>query len=173
MENQVSSKSIILNQGLYLGIASVLINLVVYAMGNHLQPHWSVLPISIAIMTAFIVMGMKQFKTGNGGIMTWGQAVKIGVGLTMISAVIVTIYNQIFANFIEPDFVQQMAAVQEQAWVDAGFTSEQIESSRAMAETFSSPVLSSAIGLVFAAFLGFIVSAIAGAVMKESGEDQY
>ena len=173
MENQVSSKSIILNQGLYLGITSVLINLVVYALGNHLEPHWSVFPISMVIMTAFIVMGMKQFKKGNGGIMTWGQAVKIGVGLTMISALIVTIYNQIFANFIEPDFVQQMAAVQEQAWVDAGYNSEQIETSKAMMENVQGPVISSALGLVVAAFLGFIISAIAGAVMKETGEEQY
>ena len=173
MENQVSSKSIILNQGLYLGIASVLINLVVYAMGNHLQPHWSVLPISMVIMTAFIVMGMKQFKKGNGGIMTWGQAVKIGVGLTMISAVIVTIYNLIFANFIEPDFAQQMSAVQEQAWIDAGFNDEQIETSKKMAASFNGPLISSAVGLVVAAFIGFIISAIAGAVMKETGEEQY
>ena len=173
MENQVSSKSIILNQGLYQGIISVLISLAVYAMGNHLQPHWSVSVISIVVMTVFIVMGMKQFKTGNGGIMSWGQAVKIGVGLTVVASVIVIIYNQIFANFIEPDFMQQMAAVQEQVWVDAGFNSEQIEASKEMAERFSSPVISSAIGLVVAAFFGFIISAIAGAIMKESGEEQY
>ena len=173
MENQVSSKSIILNQGLYLGIASVLINLVVYAMGNHLEPHWSVFPISMIVMIVFIVMGMKQFKKGNNGIMTWGQAVKVGVGLTMISAVIVTIYNLIFANFIEPDFAQQIAAVQEQAMVDAGYTSEQIETSKEMAAGFNGPVISSAVGLVVAAFIGFIISAIAGAVLKESGEEQY
>ena len=96
MENQVSSKSIIINQGLYLGIVSILINLVVYALGNHLQPHWSVSVIFFVVLTGFIVMGMKQFKSSNGGFMSWGEAVKIGVGLTMISAVIVTIYNQIF-----------------------------------------------------------------------------
>lgn len=173
MENQVSSKSIILNQGLYLGIVSILINVVVYAMGNHLQPHWSVSVISIIVMTAFIVMGMKQFKTGNGGFMSWSQAVKIGVGLTMISAVIVTIYNQIFMNFIEPDLMQQMAAVQEQAWIDAGLSSDQIDASKEMMEKFQSPLITSAIGLVASAFFGFIVSAIAGAIMKESAEEQY
>ena len=173
MENQVSSKSIIINQGLYLGIVSILINLVVYALGNHLQPHWSVSVIFFVVLTGFIVMGMKQFKSSNGGFMSWGEAVKIGVGLTMISAVIVTIYNQIFMNFIEPDLMQQMSALQEQQWIDAGFSSDQIESSKEMMKKFQGPVISSAVGLVASAFFGFIVSAIAGAVMKESAEEQY
>jgi hypothetical protein len=118
-------------------------------------------------------MGMKQFKSSNGGFMSWGEAVKIGVGLTMISAVIVTIYNQIFMNFIEPDLMQQMSALQEQQWIDAGLSSDQIENSKKMMEKFQGPVISSAVGLVASAFFGFIVSAIAGAVMKESAEEQY
>ena len=173
MENQASSKSIILNQGLYLGITSVLISLVVYAMGNHVQPHWSVSVISVVVMIAFIVMGMNKFKTANGGFMSWGQAVKVGVGLTVVSTVIAIAYNLIFANFIEPDFMQQVAAVQQQAWVDAGMTSEQIESSKEMMEKFQSPVITSAIGLVVAAFVSFIVSAIAGVVLKNTADDQY
>lgn len=173
MENQASSKSIILNYGLYLGIISVLVSLVLYATGNHLQPHWSVSVLNAVIMIVMIVMGMKKFKTDNGGFMSWGQAVKVGVGLTMISTIIVIVYNLIFINFIEPDFMNQMAAVQEQAWVDQGLTSEQIEGAKEMMQKFQGPVISSAIGLVVAAFISFVVSAIAGAIMKQSAENQY
>ncbi len=173
MENQASSKSIILNQGLYLGIISVLISLVVYATGNHLQPHWSVSIIGVVLMIVFIIMGMNKFKTNSGGFMSWGQAVKIGVGLTVVSTVIVIIYNQIFANFIEPEFMSQIAAIQEQTWVDQGMSSEQIDSAKSMMEKFQGPVISSAFGLVIAAFIGFIISAIAGAIMKQSAEEQY
>jgi hypothetical protein len=173
MENQASSKSIILNYGLYLGIISVLVSLVLYATGNHLQPHWSVSVLNAIIMIVMIVMGMKKFKTDNGGFMSWGQAVKIGVGLTVVSTLIVIVYNLIFMNFIEPDFMNQMAAVQEQAWIDQGMTSEQIDGAKEMMQKFQGPVISSAIGLVFAAFISFIISAIAGAIMKQSAENQY
>uniref|UniRef100_UPI002610AB13 DUF4199 domain-containing protein n=1 Tax=uncultured Lutibacter sp. TaxID=437739 RepID=UPI002610AB13 len=91
MENQTSSKNTILNYGLYLGIISVLVSLVVYAMGNHVKPHWSVSVINIVIMLTMIVMGMNKFKSDNNGFMSWGQAVKIGVGLTVVSTVIVII----------------------------------------------------------------------------------
>ena len=173
MENQASSKSIILNNGLYLGIISVLMSLVVYATGNHLQPHWSVGVISFVFMIVFIIMGMNQFKTNNGGYMSWGQAVKTGVGLVIVSAVISIAYNLIFASFIEPEYMQQLAAVQEQIWIDGGMSSEQIETSKEMMQKFQGPVISSAFGLVMAAFFSFIISAIAGAIMKQNAEEQY
>ena len=171
MENQASSKSIILNYGLYLGIISILISVVVYALGDHLKPHWSVSILNVVIMISLIIMGIKKFKSENSGLISWGQAVKIGVGLTVISTLIVIAYNLIFMTFIEPDFMQQVVAVQEQAWVDQGMTSEQIESTKEMMQKFQSPVISSAFGLVVAAFISFIISAIAGAVMK--AEEQY
>ena len=173
MENQASSKNIILNYGLYLGIISVLVSLVIYATGNHLQPHWSVSVLNAVIMITMIVLGMKKFKLDNGGFMSWGQAVKVGVGLTMISTIIVIVYNQIFVNFIEPDFMNQMTVIQEQAWIDQGLTSDQIDGAKEMMQKFQGPVISSAIGLVVAAFISFVVSAIAGAIMKQSDEEQY
>ena len=173
MENQANSKNIILNYGVYLGIASVLINLVVYAVGDYLNPHWSVSVLSGLLMIAMIVMANKKFKEDNGGYMSWGESVKVGVGLTVISAVVVIIYQQVFANVIEPEYMQQMLMVQEQKWVDQGLTSEQIESAKEMMQKFQGPVISSAIGIVVSAFIGFIVSAIVGAIMKNSAEEQY
>jgi hypothetical protein len=173
MENQTSSKNTILNYGLYLGIISVLVSLVVYAMGNHVKPHWSVSVINIVIMLTMIVMGMNKFKSDNNGFMSWGQAVKIGVGLTVVSTVIVIIYNQLFINFIEPDFMQQVMQVQEQSWIDSGMTSEGVESAKEMMQKFQGPLISSAVGLVVAAFIGFVVSAIIGAILKNSAEEQY
>ncbi len=173
MENQVSSKSIILNYGLYLGIATVLINLVNYAMGNHLDPHWSIGVISGALFIGFIIYGIKNFKEANGGIISWGQAVKIGVGVVIIAALIGSIYNYIFMNFIEPDYMSQLMEVQNQKYLDQGLTEEQIEMSNSISEKFKNPTIIAATGIIGSAIGGFIVSAIAGAFMKESGEEEY
>jgi hypothetical protein len=173
MENQAPSKSIILNYGLYLGIASVLINLVNYAAGDYLKPHWSVSVLSGILMIAIIVFAFKKFKEINSGFMSWGQSVKIGVGVTVISAVIGIVYQQLFQNFIEPEYIQQMMMMQEQAWIDGGMNSEGIDDAKEMMQKFQGPLISSAIGLVAAAFIGFVVSAITGAIMKQSAEEQY
>ena len=52
-------------------------------------------------MIIVIVLGIKNFKSSNNNLITWGQSVKIGVGISIISALIGIIYNLIFINFIQ------------------------------------------------------------------------
>jgi hypothetical protein len=173
MENQVSSKSFMVNNGVVLGVASVIYSLVIYATGNHLEPHWSGSIITGAIFIGAIFFGIKQYKTANGGFLTWGQGVKIGVGIAVLGGVIVVIYNYIFMNFIEPDFMSQMMEVQNQVLLDQGMTEEQIEAANEMSQAFQSPGILAAIGIISYAIGGFIVSAITAAIMKKSEEENY
>ncbi|UTD14293.1 DUF4199 domain-containing protein [Tenacibaculum mesophilum] len=173
MENQTNSKNIILNYGLYLGIIGVFIHLAFYATGTLIKFGWLNGIISFLAMIALIILGIKKFKTDNNGFLTFGQALKVGVGIAVISAVISTIYTLIFTNIIEPDFQAQMMEIQKQGWIDAGMTDEQVEASEAMAEKFNSPVITAPLALVISAFFGFIISAIGGAIMKKTEEDQY
>lgn len=173
MENQANSKSTILNYGLYLGIIGVFIHLAFYATGTLIKFGWLSGIISFIAMVAIIILGIKKFKADNGGFLTFGQALKVGVGIAVISAVITTVYTLLFTNVIEPDFQAQMMEVQKQAWLDAGMNDEQIEASEAMAEKFSSPVITIPVSIVVSAFFGFIISAIGGAIMKKTEEEQY
>ena len=173
MENQVSSKSTMLNYGLVLGLTTIFINLIAYAIGIHLDQDWRIGLLGFIAMIIIIVLGIRNFKAVNSNLITWGQCVKIGVGISIISAVIGIVYNLIFINFIEPEFMNLLMEKQVMAWEEANMTSEQIEGAKSMMETFSSPAITSAIGIVAAAFFGFIISAIAGAIMKRTEEDQY
>ena len=173
MENQVSSKSTMLNYGLLLGVSSIFINLVAYALGIHLDQDWRIGTLGFLAMIVIIVLGIRNFKSVNNNLITWGQSVKIGVGIAIVSALLVIIYNLIFMNFIEPEFMNQMMEKQVVAWEELNMTEEQIEASKSMMETFSSPGITSAIGIIAAAFFGFVISAIAGAIMKRTEEDQY
>ena len=173
MENQVNSKSIILNNGLYLGLIGIICHLALYATGSLLELNWVNSIISLIAMIVFIVMGIKTYKLNNGGFISWGQGVKIGMGITMISAVITVLYIMIFMNFIEPDFQQQALEFQKQAWIDGGLTDEQVEASIAMTEKFQTPAISAAMMLAFSAFIGFVFSAIIAAIMKKSEEETY
>ena len=173
MENQVNSKKIIINKGGILGLATVLYSLIVYATGNHLEPHWSGTLISSALFIGIIVLGIKGFKSENNGYLSWGEGVKIGIGIAVIAGLINVIYSYIFMNFIEPDFMNQMMEVQNQAFIDQGMTEEQIEMSNEMSEKFQSPGIMAAMGIIMYAIVGFIVSAIGAAIMKKSEEEQY
>ena len=173
MENQTNSKSIILNNGLYLGITGVIVGLSLWASGKYFELQWVGSLAGIIATIVFIVLGINKFKNNNGGFMSWGEGLKIGMGIVMISAVISVIYTLLLTNVIDPELQAQGMAIQEQAWVDQGLSSDQIESAKEMTEKFQSPLIISGIILIFAAFIGFVISAIAAAIMKKSEEDSY
>ena len=173
MENQLSSKSFMVNNGIILGVASILFALVLYATGNHLSPHWSVSIINAIIFIGIIIYGIKQFKEANDNFLSWGQGVKIGVGVAIVGSLIVVIYNYLFMNFIEPDFMNQMMEIQNQTYLDQGLTEEQIEAANKMTSSFSTPGIMAAVGIISYAIGGFIVAAIGAAIMKKSEEETY
>lgn len=172
MENQkTSSKQIMLNYGIMLGAVSILLNVIIYAMGMTYAPHWSIGLLGIAIMIGFIVMGIKKFKEFNGGFLSLGEALKTGVGIALIGGVVGVLYTLIFTNFIEPDYFAKILEVQEQQLIDYGLTDEQIETQLSMTEKMSGPTMAAGMNLIGSAFLGFIISLIGGLVMKHSDED--
>ena len=172
MENQkTSSKQIMLNYGIMLGLASIILNVIIYAMGMTYAPHWSVGLIGIAIMIGFIVMGIKNLKEQNGGFLSLGEALKTGVGIALIAGLVGVVYTLIFTNFIEPDYFAKMLEAQEQQLIDYGMTDEQIENQLSMTEKLSGPTMAAGMAIIGSVFLGFIISLIGGLVMKHSDED--
>ena len=66
-----------------------------------------------------------------------------------------------------------MTEIQRQGLIDAGLTQDQIEAQFKISSMFQGTILGDAVGLLFFAFVGFVISAIAGAIMKRTEEDQY
>ena len=119
MENQkTSSKQIMLNYGIILGVVSILVNVIMYAMGNTYDPPAYMGIVSIVIMIGLIVFGIKKFKELNGGYLSLGEALKTGVGIAIVGGIVGVIYTLIFTNFIEPDYFMKMQEVQEQKFID-------------------------------------------------------
>jgi Protein of unknown function (DUF4199) len=174
MENQkLSSKQIMLNYGLILGLTGILLNVALFAMGNTYDPHWSFMVIGIAITIAIIILGVKKVKEVNGGFLSLGEAIKTGLGIALISAIIGIIYTYIFANYIEPDYYTRLVEVQQQSFMEKypNFTDEQIEAGNASIQKMAGPIMTTSVALIGSLFVGFIISLIGGLIMKKSDEE--
>lgn len=174
MENQQkSTKQIMLNFGLYSGIAAIIIGVINYAIGNIYEPHWWVFVVSIIVSIALIVLGIKSVKELNGGYLTLGEAIKTGLGIALIGGIISVVYQFIFTSFIEPDFYVRLAEVSYQKLLDdyPNFTDEQLEAAQAMASKFTNPTMAAASGIMGSLFFGLIVSLITGAIMKKKNPE--
>jgi len=172
MENQANSKSIILNYGLYLGIIGVFLQLIKYAMGNHLENDMITGSISIIASIVLITLGIKKFKTTNNNLLSFGQSLKVGLGITIISLLISVVYMIIFTSFIEPTFKEQALEKTIESWRDQGMNEDMIEQYTKAAKDYFYLSLYGMIVLI-SIFFGFVVSAVAGAIMKKSPEEQY
>ncbi|MDV7187327.1 DUF4199 domain-containing protein [Lutibacter sp. TH_r2] len=174
MENQKSSAtSVMLNYGLILGFISILMAVVNYAIGDIYKPHWGIAVLSFVLTTALIVLGLKKVKENNGGYLNLGEALKTGLGIALISSIIYVIYLFIFTSYIEPEFYLNMAKVQEATILEQypNMSDEQLETSKEMASKFIGPGVTTAFTLAGSLFFGFIISLIAGLIMKKSEEE--
>jgi FlaA1/EpsC-like NDP-sugar epimerase len=174
MENQpnLSKKSIMLNYGAILGFASIIVMLINYIVGDIYQPHWSLMIFSLAVTSTIIVFGLKKVKEMNSGFLSVGEAIKTGLGISLISALIYIVYLFIFYNMIEPDYFINMVKVQEQMIIERypNLTDEQMEGAIKNAGMFANTGANLTLTMIVSLFFGLIISLIAGLVMKKTEE---
>ena len=173
METQkTSAKKIIINYGVLLGILSVLLGAIIYITNSYKDPNWIFSVLGVGILTAVIILAIKAFKKANGGFLTLGEALKVGIGTALIGGLIGAIWTLVLTNVLEPDYMQQVMEVQKEKMLDQGLSEEQIEASAEMMEKFSNPLISVAFSLIGNLFFGFIISLIGGLIMQKK-QDLY
>ena len=93
MENQPSTiKSTILQFGTMLGVISVVFGLMIYFLDMHYTQETSIGIVSIVISLGVIVLAQYNYRNENGGFLSLGEALKIGLGVALISGIIGVTY---------------------------------------------------------------------------------
>lgn len=174
MENNNTSqktdmKKIMINMGLLLAVISILINVINYTFGDNIfEPHWAVQTIGFIIMIVAIVYGIKQYKASNENYLKLVEALKVGLGIALIAALVGVLYFIVFVNFIEPTYFEQYISFQRDAAIESNpdISIEQIDAGLKMSEPFMNTGFFAGIQVIMGLFLGFIISLIAGLVLK-------
>jgi len=100
--------------------------------------------------------------------MSFGQALKIGVGLCLIGGIIGVIFNQIMTNFVDPDMIDKAMEFQKNKLMKTtSLTPAQIDEQLAMGKKFQTPVMQIAFGLIGSIFFGFILTLVPALVLKK------
>jgi hypothetical protein len=167
---QASVKKIALNYGLILALASILIQVISYVTNNHIDQPWWITVASTIISVAIYVYALKAFRKDNGGFMSLGQALKVGLAAAVISGIIYAVYFYLFTTVIEPDFMQQTLEFRNEQMLEQNpnMTQEQVDAATEMQQMFMQPWLMSAFVIIGSLFWGFIISLVAGLILKRS-----
>ena len=167
---KASVRKIGLNYGLYLALAGILISVIAYVTDNHLERPWWVNVLSFAASIIIIVYGLKAFKKDNGGFLSLGEAIKTGLAISLIAGIISAVYTYLFVTVIEPDFVSQLMDVTRDNMLEQNpnMTESQVESAMDITSKFMSPFAMITFSIIASLFFGFIISLIAGLVLKQN-----
>jgi hypothetical protein len=75
---------------------------------------------SIIILALGIYLGLKQARTRNANHLTYGQAVKTGALIAVITAVVVTVFTWLYCTVINPGYTGFMVQDCQRTMIAAG-----------------------------------------------------
>lgn len=179
MEKKTTLLQHTLTYGAILGIVSIIISLVLYIAGYmpvSIKSTILTALLSIAVTIIFVSYGMKMYrdKILNGSI-SYGQAFVVGLLIIIFSSLLVSIYNLIFTNIIDPEYMSRVLEASRNSTFDMmsnmGATDAQIEESMDRFDdriAKMTPMRTFIQGLVWSVIFGAIISLIVAAFTRKS-----
>lgn len=165
-ENQPSVMSVALKFGFITALVGVVYTLIL--MVSNLGDNRWLSGLAYIILIAGIVMAMKQYKAINFGYMSYGQGLGIGTIVSGIFGLLSGIFTWIYTTFVDPEYMDRMMLKQEAVMLEQGMSQEQIDAGMEMAQSFQGPVIMILGATIGAIVIGFILSLIISAIMKNS-----
>jgi hypothetical protein len=125
--------------------------------------------IFIFAVTFFTVyLGIKEMRDQElSGYLTFGQGFRGGMKISLIAALISSVFAFIYLQFIDPDFGDRMMENIEAQWDKAGMQEEQREMARKFTSYMFNPIIWGAFSLAWVIFWGLVKSLIASAILKK------
>ncbi|MDX8339094.1 DUF4199 domain-containing protein [Draconibacterium sp. IB214405] len=171
-----------LTYGIYAALISIFISVVIWAGGlmESMGIFGSAIIGVISLVISFVVMLVftKNYRNKEfEGYISFSEAFKFALLVSVVSTIILVVYNFIFHSFIAPDYIENLYATLQQKTLeymesrgvpDAAIeqTLERFEDVPTIAKTIRQTVLSGLIG-------GAIISLIVAAIAKKKVEDSY
>ena len=171
MENQeLKTSKYALRYGLILGGISIVFGIMLYSLDMQYEQGWQIGLVNIIIMIAVIIMAIIAFRKDNGGLLSLGQALKVGIGTALIAGILGIIYQMVLMNVLDPDFMANMMEIRKGEMIaqNPNMTQDEIDAASEMMQKFSGPGITIAFGLIGSVFFGFIFSLIGGLILKRS-----
>ena len=142
MENQKASvQKIAMNYGLLLALATIVLSVIVYVMGMHLESPWWQSLLNFVFMITAIIYGLKAYKNEGDGYLTISEALKTGLAISLVAGIIGSIFTYLFVTFIEADFIPQMLEVTQTNLINDNpqMTEAELEMAMGITEKFMTP----------------------------------
>ncbi|HAH22820.1 MAG TPA: hypothetical protein DCL77_03490 [Prolixibacteraceae bacterium] len=177
--HQTNPFKLAMTYGLYLGGITIFISVVIWATALMeklgLWGNVSIGIINLCILIFLLIYFTKSYRDNQlDGKITFGKAFVFGVLIVLFSTVVSSLYNYIFAKFIDPGYAQRvMTMMQDKTyqWMSSrGLSEEQIDEAMVKFEKpeIPTPIQSLITSLKFGLIGGSIMSLVSSAIIKKN-----
>lgn len=166
MNDQPSSARVALKWGGILGIALILFTLVLFLTNN--VGNTGLGFVSYAISIAGLILAMRDFRTANGGYMTYGEGISVGTLTSAVSGFLSSLFYVFYTTIIDTGVTGRMMDQMQERFEESGLTEEQIEQQMNVMRFFQSPGLTFVFAIISAIVAGLILSLIIAAFMRRN-----
>ena len=163
-------RATIFRYGQIYGGISVAFAIMLFIMDMHYQggslQQWA----GLLIMVGSITAGQLAFRKQNDGYLNLSEAMKIGLGVTIVGIFIALFYGWFQAIVLDPNQVEKATEFALSQAIDQNpeMTDEMIAVTREWIEWGSSPGISTALAFGFGLIFGGIISLVTGLIVKKS-----
>jgi preprotein translocase subunit YajC len=167
MEHEKPSiKPIAYTYGVYLALLTIAGIVILFVLNE--QQNWIISLISFLITIVVYYYGISKYKKENANVLSLKDALKVGMGMAVISGVIAAIYAVIHYGIVAPEFVDGIKekAMDDMMSQNPNMEGEALEMGTKMIDMFTSKFFMATMFLISSLLFGFIISLITGAIMK-------
>lgn len=166
IEKEPSVASVALKYGLLFGLIGVIYQaiLMVTDVGDN---RW-LSSLGFLILIAGIVLAMKSFKEQNLGYMSYGQGLGIGTLLSAVYGFFNGLFTWIYMEFVDQEYMARMMEKQRVQMLEQGLSDEQVDTAISMAENFQGPLVSIGGATIGSLVIGFLLSLVISAIIKNN-----
>jgi len=168
MEEQITTGQVSKKWGLIYGLIGTILGIVPLIL--EIQVPWMPI-VNIALAIVMYALAMKEFKTANGGYMTFGEGFRIAMMAALISGVMRSVINYVYTKFIDPEVMGRMQDAMQDAWRQQGMSDQEIEQAQGFTAGFTNPEVVAVMAIIFVILGGLVWGSIVSAVVKNEAED--
>ena len=167
MDNQTTTARTALKWGLITGIALVVYSIILYTLNQTTNGALSL--VIYGILIGGLIVGMREYRTSNGGYMTYGEGMGLGALLSAVAGLLSSAFTVFYTQIIDPGFQGRIVEqVRDQMEQQGKMSDEQIDQAIEWMQKFQSPGLQFMFGLFGTILIGVILSLIIAAFIRRN-----
>ncbi|WP_109852337.1 DUF4199 family protein [Aquimarina sp. AU58] len=163
----ISARKHIIKYGTILGLIYVAYGIMMYSTDNTISRNWVHTTLDISVRFGIIMYGV--YKYANNGFLKLKSALKIGMGIALISAIISIIWLVIKETVIEPDLANKIMKTGRDGIIrrNPSITPEELHEKLAFSQMFNSIYFRITFDLIDKVLFNSIFVLIAGLILTK------